>query len=41
MNDPARSGWLRGRLGTDQGAFQVPDDFDEPLPEDVLASFEE
>ncbi|HET6342888.1 MAG TPA: type II toxin-antitoxin system Phd/YefM family antitoxin [Gemmatimonadota bacterium] len=29
------------RLGTDQGAFQVPDDFDEPLPEDVLASFEE
>lgn len=29
------------RLGTDQGAFRVPEDFDEPLPEEVLASFEE
>ncbi len=29
------------RLGTDAGAFHVPDDFDDALPEDVLASFEE
>jgi prevent-host-death family protein len=28
------------RLGTDQGAFKVPDDFDEALPADVLAEFE-
>ena len=27
-------------LGQDRGLFEVPDDFDEPLPEDVLASFE-
>jgi prevent-host-death family protein len=28
------------RLGTDQGAFTVPDDFDAPLPEEVLTDFE-
>ena len=30
----------RRRLGRDQGLFEVPDDFDAPLPDDVLASFE-
>ncbi len=28
-------------FGQDRGLFEVPDDFDEPLPEDVLASFEQ
>lgn len=28
------------RLGTDEGAFSVPDDFDAPLPDEVLAEFE-
>lgn len=27
------------RLGLDEGAFQIPDDFDAPLPHDMLASF--
>lgn len=27
-------------LGLDRGTFQVPDDFDAPLPEDVLRDFE-
>ena len=26
--------------GLDKGAVQIPDDFDAPLPEDVLAQFE-
>jgi len=26
--------------GRDRGVFVVPDDFDEPLPEEVLAGFE-
>lgn len=31
----------RGRiLGRDAGLFEVPDDFDEPLPDDVLEGFE-
>ncbi|HET6361796.1 MAG TPA: type II toxin-antitoxin system Phd/YefM family antitoxin [Gemmatimonadota bacterium] len=30
----------RRRLGTDEGAFSVPDDFDAPLPDEVLAEFE-
>ena len=30
----------RRRFGVDQGVFEVPDDFDAPLPEDVLDSFE-
>jgi prevent-host-death family protein len=28
------------QLGTLAGEFTVPDDFDDPLPEDVLAAFE-
>jgi prevent-host-death family protein len=35
---PIRSTEKR-RLGTDEGTFDVPDDFDAPLPDDVLASF--
>jgi prevent-host-death family protein len=27
-------------LGIDEGLFEVPDDFDAPLPEDLLAEFE-
>jgi prevent-host-death family protein len=27
-------------LGRDRGRFTVPDDFNEPLPEDLLAAFE-
>ena len=30
----------RRKLGLCAGDFAVPDDFDEPLPEDVLAGFE-
>jgi prevent-host-death family protein len=31
----------RGRqLGVDRGVFEVPDDFDDPLPESVLEDFE-
>ena len=30
----------RRRLGRDQGLFEVPDDFDAPLPEAVIESFE-
>jgi len=26
-------------LGQDKGLFEVPDDFDDPLPEEVLESF--
>jgi prevent-host-death family protein len=37
---PIRSGGKR-RLGTDEGAFVVPDDFDAPLPDDVLTGFSE
>jgi prevent-host-death family protein len=29
----------RRRLGTDEGVFVVPDDFDASLPDDVLHSF--
>jgi prevent-host-death family protein len=28
------------RLGVLAGEFEVPDDFDEPLPDEVLAAFE-
>jgi prevent-host-death family protein len=35
---PIRSPKKR-RLGTDEGVFVVPDDFDAPLPDDVLAGF--
>lgn len=27
-------------LGIDQGVFVVPDDFNDPLPEDLLSEFE-
>ena len=27
-------------LGIDEGLFEVPEDFDAPLPEDLLAEFE-
>ena len=27
------------RLGIDEGVFEVPDDFDAPLPNEVLADF--
>jgi len=30
----------RRTLGRDEGLFEVPDDFDAPLPPDVLAGFE-
>jgi prevent-host-death family protein len=30
----------RSSLGQDRGRFIVPDDFDYPLPEDILAAFE-
>lgn len=28
------------RLGADRGVFTVPDDFDAPLPAEILAEFE-
>lgn len=28
------------QFGFDRGRFEVPDDFDEPLPEDILDEFE-
>ncbi len=37
---PFRSGKKRRRLGLLAGKFSVPEDFDAPLPEDVIASFE-
>jgi prevent-host-death family protein len=30
----------RRALGTDRGRFTVPDDFDAPLPDDLLEQFE-
>lgn len=30
----------RRRFGTDAGLFEVPDDLDAPLPDDVLRTFE-
>ena len=36
FEEPRRS----RRLGRDAGLFVVPDDFDDPLPEDVLRTFE-
>ena len=37
---PVESGGLRRELGTGEGDFVVPDGFDAPLPEEVLAEFE-
>jgi prevent-host-death family protein len=36
---PARAPEGR-RLGMDRGRYVVPDDFDEPLPDDIMAPFE-
>ncbi len=36
---PERESSLRC-LGIDEGRFTVPDDFDAPLPDDVLGTFE-
>ncbi|MEL6814105.1 MAG: type II toxin-antitoxin system Phd/YefM family antitoxin [Cyanobacteria bacterium J06598_3] len=33
-------GGRRASLGCDRGLFKVPDDFNDPLPEDILADFE-
>jgi prevent-host-death family protein len=30
----------RRQLGIDRGRFEVPDDFNDPLPENVLEAFE-
>jgi prevent-host-death family protein len=30
---------LGQRLGLDEGGFEVPDDFDAPLPDDLLDAF--
>ncbi len=37
---PAAAARKRRKLGWLQGSFAVPDDFDAPLPADVLAGFE-
>ena len=36
---PALPAAGRRKLGTDTGLYTIPDDFDAPLPDDVLASF--
>ena len=35
-----RSAPFRRQIGTAKGQFVVPDDFDDPLPDDILAAFE-
>ena len=37
LQNPAR----KRRLGLLDGSFQIPDDFDRPLPEGVLRAFEQ
>ena len=37
---PVASAPVRRKLGTAKGDFVVPDDFDAPLPDKVLAEFE-
>jgi prevent-host-death family protein len=37
---PVETAPFRRRLGTAKGDFVVPDDFDAPLPDDVIAEFE-
>ena len=37
---PYKTSSPRRRLGRDQGLFEVPGDFDAPLREDVIESFE-
>ena len=36
---PVRASGAR-RLGVDRGRYVVPDDFDAPLPDELLAAFE-
>jgi prevent-host-death family protein len=31
---------VRRRFGVDRGLFEVPDDFDAPLPDELLGAFE-
>jgi prevent-host-death family protein len=33
-------GARKRRLGTDQGGFEIPDDFNDPLPPEILDAFE-
>ncbi|MEO5579508.1 MAG: type II toxin-antitoxin system Phd/YefM family antitoxin [Gemmatimonadaceae bacterium] len=33
-------GSRKRRLGTDEGAFEIPDDFNDPLPPDILDAFQ-
>ncbi len=35
------TGKRKRHLGTDPQAFKIPDDFDDPLPADVMKLFEE
>jgi prevent-host-death family protein len=37
---PVERAPVQRRLGTAKGDFVVPDDFDAPLPEEILADFE-
>lgn len=37
---PLEAAPCRRKLGTAQGDFVVPDDFDAPLPPEILAGFE-
>jgi prevent-host-death family protein len=37
---PVESAPTRRKLGTAKGVFTVPDDFDTPLPEEILSEFE-
>ncbi|MGH2785141.1 MAG: type II toxin-antitoxin system Phd/YefM family antitoxin [Actinomycetota bacterium] len=36
---PIRRGRVR-EFGSDEGVFEVPDDFNEPLPDEMLRAFE-
>ena len=37
---PFTSGARKRQFGKDSGLFEVPEDFDAPLPDEFLASFE-
>jgi prevent-host-death family protein len=37
---PYRKPKMKRRLGMDKGLFEVPGDFDAPLPDNLLAAFE-
>lgn len=38
---PWRGSRAERHFGRDAGLFEVPDDFDQPLPDEVIASFEQ